>query len=433
MFAPFGSPATNLSATWHREPRGRGTFNVLSTCLTTMILCVWTAVHLNIPDHNGGTRQRFLHKLGWLLLALLAPEIVAWNAWEQRQTAQELTRAFVETFESANPPPPGWIRRAWHATKQHLPGLRVWINAHSWGPAADCIMKESHPDPEQGSKSNSRAKITSVHGFYAAMGGFAIQSHTLDKQHPSIGQGRLTLTREGILLVLRMAPQMFPDLSEAEILDKSKASTLVKTLTCLQAFWFCVQCIMRLTMNSSITLLELNVFGHCVCTFAIYAIWWNKPMDISEPTLLKLEERPDAQGLIALLCSYTSRTVPRLPHPLAECVVHGHEYRRKADSVDTHTADNYNAIFAQHSRRNRYTGMSADEYWRLDREFDAQLYEGNLRTQFETPDSPVSSPFAFRDRGPIVYKDEKQVEECAGLRIERLEQLLDIGDRNPQM
>jgi len=293
-------------------------------------------------------------------------------------------------------------------------------------------MKESHPDPEQGSKSNSRAKITSVHGFYAAMGGFAIQSHTLDKQHPSIGQGRLTLTREGILLVLRMAPQVFPDLGEAEILDKSKASTLVKTLTCLQAFWFCVQCIMRLTMNSSITLLELNVFGHCVCTFAIYAIWWNKPMDISEPTLLRLEERPDAQGLIALLCSYTSRTVPRLPQPLAECVVHGHEYRRKVDTVDTRTTDDYITLYNQYRHLNRATAQEA-RFWRLIREYDAQPYEGNLRTQFETADSPVSSLFTFDDRGPVVFKDEEQVDECAGLHIERLEQLLDLGDTDSQM
>jgi hypothetical protein len=113
MFAPFGTPATNLSATWHPDPRGRGTFSVFYSCLTTMILCVWTAVHLNIPDHNGGTRQKFLRKPGWLLLALLAPEIVAWNAWEQRRKAQELTNAFVETFGSGPKSPPSWVRQAW--------------------------------------------------------------------------------------------------------------------------------------------------------------------------------------------------------------------------------------------------------------------------------------------------------------------------------
>ncbi|KAF1355436.1 hypothetical protein BDV97DRAFT_345548 [Delphinella strobiligena] len=38
------------SAVWHPEPDYRGTFGILSLCLTTMFLCIWTAVHLNIPE-----------------------------------------------------------------------------------------------------------------------------------------------------------------------------------------------------------------------------------------------------------------------------------------------------------------------------------------------------------------------------------------------
>lgn len=117
MFAPFGNPATNLSATWHLEPRGRGTYSILFTCLTTMLLCVWTSVHLNVPDQDGLTRQRFLRKPGWLLLAVLAPELVAWNAWEQRQIARELMNAFIEIREPGQRSPPGWICRAWDAVK----------------------------------------------------------------------------------------------------------------------------------------------------------------------------------------------------------------------------------------------------------------------------------------------------------------------------
>jgi hypothetical protein len=114
MFAPFGTPSTDVSATWHPEPRGRGTFNILSTCLTTMILCVWTTVHLNIPGHNDGRRQRFLRKPGWLLLALLAPEIVAWNAWEQRQIARDLMDALIRARGNKQPSPPSWIWRTWN-------------------------------------------------------------------------------------------------------------------------------------------------------------------------------------------------------------------------------------------------------------------------------------------------------------------------------
>ena len=65
---------------WQPNPQTRGTFDILSTCIITMLLCVWTAVHLNIspPGTVWGPRLR---KVGWLVLALLAPEMVAYTAW----------------------------------------------------------------------------------------------------------------------------------------------------------------------------------------------------------------------------------------------------------------------------------------------------------------------------------------------------------------
>ena len=35
---------------WQPEPGNRGTYGLLSSCVITMVLCVWTAVHLNIPE-----------------------------------------------------------------------------------------------------------------------------------------------------------------------------------------------------------------------------------------------------------------------------------------------------------------------------------------------------------------------------------------------
>jgi hypothetical protein len=271
------------------------------------------------------------------------------------------------------------------------------------------LRQDAYPDPEQGSPSKSCPRITLVHGFYAAMGGYVVQSHFLDGQHPFTGQGRLTLTKEGMIRLLQNAPEIFPNLTEDEILDKSKASTLVKTLTCLQAFWFCLQCVVRLTMSTSISLLELNVFGHCVCTFIIYAIWWNKPMDIYEPTILEIEDRPDLQGLVALLCSYTSMTVPRLPHPLAECVVQGHEYRPQ-----DHSSLSWFRAQPDHL-----------DYWNA-------RYRGSLNTRFYDMDSSVRSERVswHIGRGPHAHSNERQVYECAGLRIEQVRQLLNLDECN---
>ena len=124
-------------------------------------------------------------------------------------------------------------------------------------------------------------------------------------------------------------------------------------------------------------------------------------MDICEPTLLRVEDRPELQGLVALLCSYTSRTLPRLPHPLSKCVLMGHEYRL-----------NY----------------LTPRFMKPD-----PPYIAFLSTQFEAIDSSVNSVISSFDRGPIVYDGEKRVRECARLRIERLEQLLKLRYSDSEM
>jgi hypothetical protein len=113
-------------------------------------------------------------------------------------------------------------------------------------------------------------------------------------------------------------------------------------------------------MNTSLSLLELNVFSHCICTFAVYAIWWNKPMDISEPTLITVEENPELQGLIALLCSYTSLTVPRLPPPLADFVLYGHDYMLQSNET-SHAGDDVISLNSQYSRRLNSPSLLSDD------------------------------------------------------------------------
>ena len=65
---------------WKPSPTTRGTSDILSTCIITMLLCVWTAVHLNVSPPESVWTPR-LRKVGWLVLALLAPEVVAYTAW----------------------------------------------------------------------------------------------------------------------------------------------------------------------------------------------------------------------------------------------------------------------------------------------------------------------------------------------------------------
>ena len=112
-------------------------------------------------------------------------------------------------------------------------------------------------------------------------------------------QQRLSLPPRGLLYILEDEPDLIPDISKEYIWDKSKAGNLAKTLVCLQALWFCVQCILRLAQGLTISLLELNVFCHAICTLLVYLLWWDKPMDIEEPTALRGKM---VREMCALMC-----------------------------------------------------------------------------------------------------------------------------------
>jgi len=71
----------------------------------------------------------------------------------------------------------------------------------------------------------------------------------------------------------------------------------------LLATWFCIQCLTRFFQHLAISLLELNTFGHAVCTLFIYALWWNKPLDIEEPEMISIpSDKPEVFELLAAMC-----------------------------------------------------------------------------------------------------------------------------------
>lgn len=76
------------------------------------------------------------------------------------------------------------------------------------------------------------------------------------------------------------------DISEEYIRDKSKANGFAKVIVCLQAIWFCVQCIVRVAQSQDISFIEINTSAHAVCALLTYALWWHKPLDIESPNVL---------------------------------------------------------------------------------------------------------------------------------------------------
>ena len=76
---------------WAPEPSGRGTWSILWSCLATIFICTWSALHLAVPRKHGRF-YLFFRKLGWMLIAATAPEIVLYNAADNFFEARDLMR-----------------------------------------------------------------------------------------------------------------------------------------------------------------------------------------------------------------------------------------------------------------------------------------------------------------------------------------------------
>jgi hypothetical protein len=75
---------------WTEAPDRRGTLDLLLTCLLTLSLCVWSALHLNIPAVNEKGRLPYLRFVKWAMIGIVAPELVLGCAWIQHNTATNL-------------------------------------------------------------------------------------------------------------------------------------------------------------------------------------------------------------------------------------------------------------------------------------------------------------------------------------------------------
>lgn len=144
---------------WIPESPGRGTLNILSTCLLTIFLCTWVVIH---PRIDRRKKFRLLHKLALCFKTVLAPELIAVEG------AQEWTQA-RKTIKSCEQCTDGDLRliqafyvgmlglryRTPHGTKVIWPNQFAWLlekrlfhwsNNADWGLTVENIKDKSNAD-----------------------------------------------------------------------------------------------------------------------------------------------------------------------------------------------------------------------------------------------------------------------------------------------
>ncbi|KAL8662253.1 MAG: hypothetical protein Q9202_004858 [Teloschistes flavicans] len=209
---------------WVSQPNGRGTFDILWSCLFTIFLCTWVSLHLNVPATHENYWHQFFRKMRWMLQAIMAPEFVLAFATGQKVEA----RRSVELFKDLDRP-------------------------------AQC------------------PKWTIRHGFYANMGGFVLQPRE---------SAAFPVNSKQLHWLIQRRYLDYPTTTADEVWDKSKADGFQKSLTCLQTAWFIIQILGRAIQHIPITTLEITTLSFVLCTLVMFAQWANKPLDVQSPTIL---------------------------------------------------------------------------------------------------------------------------------------------------
>lgn len=219
---------------WVNEPNGRGTWNILSTCLLTIILCCWTSVCPNIPAPQDGIFTQMRDQLHLAIMGVLGPEfllMVALGEWSSARASVKV-RLSIETSSMAH-----------HSCFQQ--GFRE-LDYDDW---------------------------TMVHGFYADMGGFVLDGPGIKSPFPVDSRQLLFLVRNGYV--------GYPELAKEDILDRNKSDGFARGLALWQAAWMVVNCAVRVAQDLAVTTLELTTLSFILIFFVTSFCWYHKPSGIA--------------------------------------------------------------------------------------------------------------------------------------------------------
>ncbi|KIM26180.1 hypothetical protein M408DRAFT_42395, partial [Serendipita vermifera MAFF 305830] len=229
----------------------RSLANIVWSCLSTIFLCTWVAVHPNVHFRAEKPNQWWFAKWLWdplhelvtyklplFLWALVVPEYIL--AWAIRQ--------YLEA---------GWISKK-------VPG---------W---------------------------TRTHGHFMIMGGFHL--FRLPADAPSIPLTRKSSEPSKFVVSscrhlrndeVPVSPLKFQDFptdileiiapTETELKDRGKSDALTKVIVLVQTLWFVVQCIARGKQQIPLTELEVVTLAYAALNFFIYGFWWDKPRNVECP------------------------------------------------------------------------------------------------------------------------------------------------------
>jgi hypothetical protein len=233
----------------------RSSWDILWSCLSTVIACTWTVLHLSVPQRDVKNSAIILKRITVSSLAILAPEMVAFVAAldfrDAKRTAAKCNEAQAQKDREGEGQEPQLLKRATELS----PAL---------------VAAKLYPVHTQWSVSQ---------GFCVNMSGLVLQTRD-GWLYPIRPETICSLIKEGIVRC--------SDFRDRDIEDRAKADPFSKFVTVLQSGWVVCNIIARAASRLPITLLELSTAAYVVCAIGSYALWWYKPKDMITPIAIYL-------------------------------------------------------------------------------------------------------------------------------------------------
>ncbi|KAG2073115.1 hypothetical protein BDR04DRAFT_1230080 [Suillus decipiens] len=238
----------------------RTLWSIVSSSVLTLFACVYTAIHANIPSPKDSPNDIILRRLGIMIMALIAPELIV--AWAMRQwlSARQVTKQF-------NGP-------QHHDVTYTLPALCFILIGKCVSFPSALAKWAKISIKVYFSEQSEDYTWTQTHSFFVLMGGYMLYVD---------GEPYLTLRPDDIKKLTNEECIDLPKLTARQIHDRSKGNAISKGLVMLQVAWFVMQLTTRTIYHLETTQLEVGTLAFAVLNFLTYAVWWNKPLNVQCP------------------------------------------------------------------------------------------------------------------------------------------------------
>ncbi|KAL8336341.1 hypothetical protein RB601_000248, partial [Gaeumannomyces tritici] len=323
-----------------QAPPIRGTMEIVWSCLSVILLCTWSILHLNVPPQHRprGWRQKVRWKLAqlrkklkWMVITLMAPEVllghVSVNFISVRQSTKKLQRLAEEDRV------PWSTTHSWFADQG---GFFIHFPPHLWDPPAT----ESATRSLRLGSDESAIELGSMEeqalGFLNAFGSpllrwrqkkydrrrarairkyGSLPGKPCDSFHKYVQEEARNIQQKGKINAadhnLRYISdtwvansqqlhylreegiiERLPKLEEEELQDRNKSNAIVKLLAITQVCWLVTQLVTRAARGLPVTTLEISAVAYITNSLVIYLLQWDSIKDLTVPVRLEASRPP---------------------------------------------------------------------------------------------------------------------------------------------